>query len=242
MKILVTNDDGVHSPALVYLRDELEQFGDVTIVAPEREASASSHAITVHHPLRLYECTLFDGSRGWAVSGTPADSVVLGILKFGTPDLIISGINPGANLGDDVTYSGTVGAAFEAALYDINAIAVSVIDVEEPDYAEAARQTADVVRMSEQLPNPFLLNVNIPPHHNGKRRITTLGRRLWSNNVQERIDPRNKPYYWISGEPKETYDEGTDIHATNHGFISVTPLKLDLTDSLMIERLRTLLE
>jgi 5'-nucleotidase len=215
---------------LVCLRKKLSRFGNVEIVAPEKEASASSHAITVHQPLRFYSCILTDGSRGWAVSGTPADCVVLGILKFGMPDLVVSGINPGANLGDDVTYSGTVGAAIEAALYDINSIAVSVTEDENPDFEAAADITANIIDRIDSLPRPFLLNVNVPPETNGKIIITKLGRRLWSSNVQERIDPRNKPYYWISGIPNEIYDEASDINATNNGFVSVTPIKLDLTD------------
>jgi len=230
MKILITNDDGVHSPALVYLRKKLTKYGIVEIVAPEKEASASSHAITVHQPLRFFPCTLTDGSSGWAVSGTPADCVVLGILKFGKPDLVVSGINPGANLGDDVTYSGTVGAAMEAALYDISSIAVSVTDAENPNFEDATVVTEQIVANMGSLPRPFLLNVNVPPETNGKIKITKMGRRLWSSNVQERMDPRNKPYYWISGIPSGVYEEGTDINATNNGYISVTPIKLDLTD------------
>jgi len=238
MKILITNDDGVHSPALVCLRKKLSKFGNVEIVAPEKEASASSHAITVHQPLRFYSCTLTDGSRGWAVSGTPADCVVLGILKFGIPDLVVSGINPGANLGDDVTYSGTVGAAIEAALYDINSIAVSLTDSENPDFEVAADIAARIIENIDSIPKPFLLNVNIPPETNGKIMITKLGRRLWSSNVQERIDPRNKPYYWISGIPNEIYDQDSDIIETNNKYVSVTPIKLDLTDYGMIESLK----
>ncbi|HOP08904.1 MAG TPA: 5'/3'-nucleotidase SurE [Candidatus Methanofastidiosa archaeon] len=238
MRILITNDDGVHSPGLVCLKKKLSRFGNIEIVAPEREASASSHAITVHQPLRFYSCKLTDGSNGWAVSGTPADCVVLGILKFGMPDLVVSGINPGANLGDDVTYSGTVGAAIEAALYDINSIAVSLIDSEDPDFDSAAEVTAKIIERMDSLPKHFLLNVNVPPDTNGEIMITKLGRRLWSSNVQERIDPRNKPYYWISGIPSEIYDETSDINATNNGYVSVTPIKLDLTDYEKMDLLR----
>ncbi|MBN1785902.1 MAG: 5'/3'-nucleotidase SurE [Candidatus Methanofastidiosa archaeon] len=241
MRILITNDDGVHSPALVCLKKRLNNFGSVEIVAPEKEASASSHAITVHQPLRFYSCTLTDGSSGWAVSGTPADCVVLGILKFGMPDLVVSGVNPGANLGDDVTYSGTVGAAMEASLYDISSIAVSLTDFDNPDFEFAADITADLIKRSASFPKPFLLNVNIPPNPNGKMMITRLGRRLWSSNVQERIDPRNKPYYWISGIPSEIYDDNSDIKATNEGYISITPIKLDLTDYEKINALKDLI-
>ncbi|MHC1605578.1 MAG: 5'/3'-nucleotidase SurE [Candidatus Methanofastidiosia archaeon] len=242
MKILVTNDDGVHSPALGYLRDELSKFGKVEIVAPEKEASASSHAITVHRPLRFYECTLVDGKNGWAVSGTPADCVVLGFLKFGKPDLVIAGINPGPNLGDDVTYSGTIGAAFEAALHGVNSIAISVTDFENPDFRQAAKITAKLIEKSRILQQPFFLNVNIPPTNNGKIKVTKLGKRLWSNNVQQRIDPRNKPYYWISGYPDEVFDEESDIYAVREGFISITPIRLELTDYQKIEDLRNYFE
>lgn len=238
MRILITNDDGVHSPALVYLRDALVRYGQVEIVAPEKEASASSHAITTHHPLRFYPCTLFDGSVGWAVSGTPADCVILGMLKLGKPDIVISGINPGANLGDDVTYSGTVGAAFEAALYGINALAISVLDYDNPDYGDAARIVTRILDRYEDILKPFFLNVNIPSNHRDELRITKLGRRLWSNNVQERMDPRNKPYFWISGAPKEIVDADSDIYATKNGYISVTPISLDLTDYTKVKELQ----
>jgi len=238
MKILITNDDGVHSPALVSLKDKMSRFGNVEVVAPEKEASASSHSITVHQPLRFYSCTLTDGSRGWAVSGTPADCVVLGIQKFGMPDIVVSGINPGPNLGDDVTYSGTVGAAMEASLYDINSIAVSVTDFDNPDFEKAADITANVIEISDSFPKPYLLNINIPSNTNGKVKITKLGRKLWSSNVQERMDPRNKPYYWISGIPNEVPEKDTDINATNEGYISITPIKLDLTDYGMISALK----
>lgn len=231
MKVLITNDDGVHSTALVHLKDALSEIAEVNVVAPEREASASSHAITVHQPLRMYECTLTDGTEGWAVSGTPADCVILGLLKFGTPDVVVSGINPGANLGDDVTYSGTVGAAFEASLYNINAIAISVIDAENPNYEYAASFLRMFLESSlDSVSSPYLLNINIPPFPDGNVCVTRLGRRLWSSNVQQRIDPRNKPYYWISGIPEEIADEDTDIAAVHDSKISVTPLKLDLTD------------
>ncbi len=230
MKIMVTNDDGIQSPALPILRDALKPYGDVEVVAPEREASASSHAITVHQPLRFFHSILADGSDGWAVTGTPADCVVLGMLKLGRPDIVVSGINPGANLGDDVTYSGTVGGAFEAALYGINAIAISVTDAENPNYKDAAQAVRMIFDNMDGLDSPFLLNVNVPPYPNGEVRTTKMGRRLWSSNVHQRIDPRNKPYYWISGIPREVGDEGTDVHAIKGGCISITPLKLDLTD------------
>jgi len=240
MKILITNDDGIQSPALPVLRDVLREFGTVEVVAPEREASASSHAITVHQPLRFFQSTLTDGTKGWAVTGTPADCVVLGMVKLGRPDVVVSGINPGANLGDDVTYSGTVGGAFEAALYGINAIALSVTDASTPEYGEAALVVARIFRSMGDLEHPFFLNVNVPPRSNGEIRITKMGRRLWSSNVHERIDPRNKPYYWISGIPREVGDEESDVLAVKRGYISITPIKLDLTDYSRMERLRAL--
>jgi 5'-nucleotidase len=242
VKIIITNDDGIHSPALPILRDALRKYGDVEVVAPEREASASSHAITVHQPLRFYQTVLSDGSDGWAVTGTPADCVVLGMLKLGRPDLVVSGINPGANLGDDVTYSGTVGGAFEAALYGINAIAISVTDPENPNYKDAATAVQMVLDRIDDIEAPFLLNVNVPPTPTGAVRTTKMGRRLWSSNVHQRIDPRNKPYYWISGIPREVGDEGTDVHAVKKGFISVTPLKLDLTDHERMASLSAIFE
>jgi 5'-nucleotidase len=230
-RILVTNDDGVYSEGLHALADALRPVGDVTIVAPLGEASAIGHALTIARPLRLER--LRDGV--YSVDGTPADCINLGVVHVleGLPDLVVSGINKGYNLGDDVTYSGTVGGALEGALLGVPGVAVSLQRTSDPfDFGPAAavveRIAAQVLRQG--LPPRTLLNVNVPrgPLHGVK--VTVQGMRNHVTRVTASVDPRGRPYYWIE-EGEDTYADGerADHVAVREGFVSVTPLQPDLT-------------
>lgn len=235
MHIMVTNDDGIHAPGILALASALGVLGDVTVVAPDRERSAVGHALTLNSPLRIFE--LRDGF--YAVDGTPTDCVNMGIhslLPF-RPDLVVSGINHGANLGDDVTYSGTVAAAIEATLMGIPAIAVSLATFERTGYFPEAAQVA--VRVARQviangLPEDTFLNVNVPNCPDGELMpplITRQGKRSFVGSVVGKTDPRGRKYYWIgSGEADFNDYEGTDFHAINRKHVSITPLHLDLTN------------
>ncbi|HTY79579.1 MAG TPA: 5'/3'-nucleotidase SurE [Candidatus Bathyarchaeia archaeon] len=228
--ILVTNDDGVHAAGLSALAAALNDLGDVYVVAPDREQSAVGHALTLHRPLRVTQV----GERRFAVNGTPSDCVnlaVLGLLPE-RPVLVASGINHGSNLGDDVTYSGTVSAAMEGTLLGVPSMAVSRGEAGEGNFDSAgavARLVASRV-LVEGLPAKTLLNVNVPAGPAGGIRMTRLGHRVYREKIVQETDPRGLPYYWIgAGPPEWNEDEGSDISAVNRGWASVTPLHLDLT-------------
>jgi 5'-nucleotidase len=238
--ILVTNDDGVHAPGIVTLADSLKRLGQVVVVAPDRDRSAIGHALTLHAPLRADE--LRPGV--FAVDGTPTDCVNLGIhgLVQSVPDLVVAGINRGANLGDDITYSGTVCAAMEATLMGVPAIAVSLggeifSPSEYSNASFAALYLANKV-MQKGLPPDTFLNVNVPSGPVRGMRLTRQGRRRYGDIVVEKIDPRGRKYYWLGGGVCDfEAADGTDCHALNEGFISVTPLHLDLTNFQSFESL-----
>lgn len=228
--VLCSNDDGVDAPYLMALADRIEAFADVIVVAPERQRSAASHAITLHKPLRLTE----RGPRRYALSGTPVDCVYLGILKLcdRVPAVVVSGINDGFNLGSDVFYSGTVAAAVEGALRGAAGIACSLAP-RAADGAHAVAFAAAVVRaaLDEPIPAGTVLNVNMPAEPTDRYQWTVLGRRLYEDDVAERQDPRGRPYYWVGGGPAGHDDvEGTDCVAIARGVNSITPMHLDLTD------------
>jgi 5'-nucleotidase len=243
-RILVTNDDGIYSEGLRKLADACRDLGEVVIVAPDREQSAASHALTLNRPLRLLQIE----EREWIVDGTPSDCVNLAILKLfkgQLPDLIVSGINFGPNLGDDVTYSGTISAAFEGALLNIPSIAFSALIGEHFSFDRCAAFAGQLTRIAlERHRDPrVILNVNFPVREFQGVRITRLGRRVYSEGVIERLDPRGRKYYWIGGEPPVwDRDEGTDFDAVSSGFVSITPLHLDLTHHESIARLKPLEE
>jgi len=248
MHILLTNDDGISAEGIVVLRKELAKIADVTVIAPERERSASGHGITVHKPLRVKSFNYHDGISGWSVSGTPADCVKIALdalLKNNRPDLVISGINFGANLGTDVLYSGTVSAAIEAAILGCPSIAVSIVADENCCFSFAAEFTRHlcVQFFNRQLPAGKLLNVNIPNQHREAIigvEITKLGIHRYDNTVHQREDPRGKTYYWLAGEIIDSqHDEGTDVAAIEAGKISITPIHFDLTDYQLIDRLKS---
>jgi 5'-nucleotidase len=228
--VLCSNDDGIDAPHLVALAGLIEAFADVLIVAPERQRSAASHAITLHKPLRLTEV----GPRRFSLSGTPVDCVYLAMLKLcdRKPAVVVSGVNHGYNLGSDVFYSGTVAAAVEGALRGAAGIACS-LSTHATDVTSSIAFAAAVVRaaIAEPMPAGTLLNVNMPGNGSDAYQWTTLGRRLYEDDVAERTDPRGRPYYWVGGGPSG-HDEidGTDCVAVAQGWNSITPMHLDLTD------------
>jgi 5'-nucleotidase len=233
MHLLLTNDDGVSAPGLLALKQGLEPLGRITVIAPSRNYSAAGHRKTMHKPLRLDETQLPDGSPAWVCSGAPSDCVALALLGFikEKVDLVVSGINTHPNLGQDVTYSGTVTAAIEAVIAGVPGLAVSAELGTPPDYAPAARIAAALAAAVARhgLPPHTLLNVNVPSAIKGVR-ITRQGWRVYRDELVERLDPRGKPYYWIGGEaPSGRAEEGTDFWALDQGYVSVTPLHLDLT-------------
>jgi len=241
MHILVTNDDGVMAPGLLALSKEMQKFGKVSILAPDRNWSASGHVRILDRPLRVKEVTLEDGSRAFASDGAPSDCVALAVCGYlgEKIDLVVSGINPVANVGHDVTYSGTVTAAMEAAIGGLPAIAFSL---DAPDshlsmleYSSAALYASRIVHtfMHYGIARDTLLNVNIPflPDREIKGiRVTRLGLRIYHDKLDQRSDPRGRPYYWIIGDlPTGIPELGTDIGALANGYVSVTPIHLDLT-------------
>ena len=243
MNILVTNDDGIMAPALRALRNELGSLGRVVVVAPDRDQSATSHSLTLHRPFRIHR----HDADVFSVDGTPTDCVVCawhGLLEE-PPDLVISGINHGPNMGEDVFYSGTVAAAIEGALQGAPALSVSLVTRELTDFVEPAGFVARLARqvMERGFERRQLLNVNIPflPWEEIRGvALTRLGSRVYRDTLVRKVDPRGRDYYWIGGEdPVWDPRAGTDFNAVHEGSISVTPLKLDLTDDAAMETLST---
>jgi 5'-nucleotidase len=240
MHILVTNDDGVYAPGLKALADAMKPLGQTTILAPDRNWSGAGHVKTLHRPLRVREIVLPDGTEALASDGAPSDCVALALLGRVTDkiDLVVSGINPYGNLGHDVTYSGTVTAAMEAVIAGVPGIAFSIAADDttmEWDYDTAAAYAQNIVKtaIDNGLMRDLLLSVNIPcltADQIKGIRITRQGLRVYRDRLDERIDPRGRPYYWIGGDyPTGVPDEGTDFGALAEGYVAVTPLQLDLT-------------
>jgi 5'-nucleotidase len=239
--ILVTNDDGVLAPGLLALAHEMRKLGKVSILAPDRNWSAGGHVKTLDRALRVREFKLADGSAGFGSDGAPSDCVALATLGyFKEPvDLVVSGINVGANLGHDVTYSGTVTAAMEAVIANVPGIAVSLETTEghagDIDFSPAACAARKVVQhvIENGMPAEILLNVNVPLVTDEEIRgfrLTRQGQRVYHSRLDEGVDPRGRPYYWIAGDaPTGVAERGTDIGALAEGYVSVTPLHLDLT-------------
>jgi 5'-nucleotidase len=240
--ILVTNDDGVYSPGIQLLAKRLRLLDEIVIVAPDRERSAAGHSMTLHRPLLIEQVR----EDVFSVNGTPTDCVnmaIKGLLKE-VPKLVVSGINKGPNMGDDVTYSGTVAGAIEARILGVPSFAVSLVarsDFRFGDAAEVALQVAQYILTAGEAEGT-LLNVNVPNLPLTEMRgtaVTRLGKRIYHQMTVERMDPRGKRYYWIGGgEPEWEHEEGTDFDAIDRHMISVTPLHLDLTDYAAFERLR----
>lgn len=246
MKVLLSNDDGIFAPGITHLLKCFKEISDfVYVTAPDRERSATGHSITVHRPLRIRKATqLGDKARGWIVDGTPADCVKLALesLIDEKPDLMIAGINDGPNLGSDVLYSGTVSAAVEGLINGIPSLAVSLATWDDASYEYAARFVVDLVPLLLQNPLPpgTLLNVNVPPGEVRGVRFTRLCTLCYTNAIHRRTDPRGREYFWMAGQPEspDTEDEGTDIGAVRQGYVSITPLQIDLTHYQMIEELK----
>ena len=244
MYILVTNDDGLSSPGLLALHRALADVAETVVVAPERNWSAASAARTFFDPLRVDPTTLADGSPAFVCTGTPGDCVALAALGLleRRPDLVVSGINLGANLAQDVTYSGTVAAAMEGIIAGIPSIAISQFEgAPGADFEPAARFAARLAhKVSVHGLDPgVLLNVNVPSGDVQGVAITRLGRRIYRDELVVRHDPRGRPYYWIGGgEPEGSLDEGTDTAAIANRYISVTPIHFDLTNTRWLDELR----
>ncbi len=250
MHILVTNDDGVTAPGLLALAIELRKSYTVTILAPDRNWSASGHVKTMHRPLRVKEVLLDDGSVALASDGAPSDCVVLAMLGLipGEIELVVSGINPNANIGHDVTYSGTVTAAMEASIWGVPGVAVSLDSPDnhlgDLDYGPAARVARKVVDkvIKHELNSKTVLNVNVPYLADKEIKgyhITRQGLRVYRERLDRRLDPRGRPYYWIGGDfPTAIPEEGTDFGALANGYVSITPLQLDLTADDMVASLQ----
>jgi 5'-nucleotidase len=243
--VLLTNDDGVQSAGILALRQAMEQVAEVAIVAPDHNWSAAGHTKTMHKPLRVNEVQMADGFKAHASSGSPSDCVALAVLGLlgRMPDLIVSGINHGANLGYDLTYSGTVTAAMEGVISGIRSIAVSLSSFENADFSFAARTAAELaVRVhASDLPVETLLNVNVPAQPETEIKgmyITRLGRRIYRDEVIKRQDPYGRNYYWIGGQsPESVLDVGTDVWALANGYVSLTPIHLDMTDYAMLKQI-----
>jgi 5'-nucleotidase len=249
LNILVTNDDGVTAPGLLALAQAMRPFGEIKILAPDRNWSGSGHVKTLDRPLRVKQVKLEDGSSAWASDGAPSDCVALALMGFFEEkfDLVVSGINPMPNLGHDVTYSGTVTAAMEAIIWGVPGIAFSLGSVENgltvSDYSPAANVALQVVQAWQEhgLSTGILLNVNVPllPTDQLKGfRITRQGLRLYRDCLDRRVDPRGRPYFWIGGDtPTGIPEDDSDIGALTEGYVSITPLQLDLTAYSVLEGL-----
>lgn len=240
-KILVTNDDGIHSAGIKALAEALEELGDVVVVAPAHEMSAASHSLTLMRPLRIEKID----ERHYSVDGTPTDCITLAmshILKDDLPSLVVSGINKGGNLGDDVTYSGTVAGALEAAIYGLPGIAMSLVQRVNFDFGPAAELARELARrvLGDGLPQGTLLNVNVPPGPVRGVRVTKQGTKIIKPTIIEGTDPRQRKYYWI-GEESLTWneEEGTDYEALRHGLVSITPLRNDMTDYRVLDEIKS---
>jgi len=247
--ILLTNDDGYDAPGLLALATALRGAGELAIVAPDHNWSASGHSLTLHKPMRARSVTLANGAPAIITSGSPSDCVTLAFIGLipRKPDLVISGINHGANVGLDLTYSGTVAGAMESVIGGVTGIAASLDTVQPAEFDTAARWVARLAQkvLTAQLDEPLLLNVNVPalPEDQIKGvEITRLGKRIYRDALVQREDPRGRPYYWIGGEPPLGIPEpGTDIGALANGYVSVTPLLLDLTHYGKLAALESLL-
>ncbi len=247
MKILITNDDGINAIGIKKLANSLKKLGNITIVAPDRERSATGHAITMHQPLRLEKVEYGDNIEAWSLNGTPSDCIKIaieGILNE-KPDIIVSGINNGPNLGTDVLYSGTVSAAIEGAIHNIPSIALSVYGKKRQiNYEGAAVHSCNLINVAleNNMPNNIVLNVNIPSLNSNEIKgvkITELGIRKYKNQFEERKDPMGKSYYWLSGSIIEIENNDiSDVKCVENDYISITPLHFDLTDYDYIKKMK----
>ena len=247
LNILITNDDGIYASGLWALHRALSPRHRVTVIAPDRERSAVGHGITLHQPIRATQIIANGGERGWAVSGTPADCVKLAVVELmgSRPDLVISGINPGANVGVNLNYSGTVAAAKEAALYGLKAISISIQGFEGLCYDEAARFAVRLVPLihSKAMPAGTFLNINMPNLPLDQTAGVSVSRQsvdLYDEHFEKRQDPRNRTYYWQGSESRPVYSHSdADGAVLERNHISITPVRCDMTDYNAMEALKT---
>ncbi|MDQ6786470.1 MAG: 5'/3'-nucleotidase SurE [Acidobacteriota bacterium] len=241
-RILITNDDGIHSEGIEALENALREIGEVFVVAPESEMSGASHSLTLSRPLRIRQID----ERHWTVDGTPTDCVTIALNQIlpaeHRPNLCASGINHGANLGDDATYSGTVAGALESTILGVPGLAFSLVANRNYDFTESAKIACQLVAKAirDGIPSDTLLNVNIPRGISKGIRVTKQGFKNARPVISEHIDPRGKPYYWI-GEDRQGFhaEGGTDFEAIDEGYVSVTPMRSDLTNHRAIEVLQS---
>jgi 5'-nucleotidase len=247
VRILLTNDDGIRAPGIQALWNSLAEVAEIVVAAPAQQQSATGHSITVYHPIWVTEQSFADERiTGWRIGGTPADSVKIALdtLMTQKPDLVVSGINHGPNLGTDVLYSGTVSAAVEGAMHGIPAIAISLATDSEPDFSVAAEFCAFLVRQikDQQFPAFNLLNINVPAVLASDLQgisVTKLGVIEYENAFDKRIDPRGRTYYWMAGTPMDTLNSNdTDVAAIRARQISITPVHFDLTDYSQLNSMR----
>jgi 5'-nucleotidase len=246
VRILLTNDDGINAPGIKALWQNLNAIGDVFVVAPSFEQSAMSQAITVHNPIRVDSYPIgINNVVGWSISGTPTDCVKLALETLLTekPDIVISGVNSGSNLGSDVLYSGTVSAAIEGALHNIPSIAISLDKRKDADFLFSAKFSVKLIKkmLQEKIPSNTLLNVNIPSNCNESDEevaVTKLGVRKYTNSFDKRQDPSGRNYYWMGGQITDSENkEDTDVFAVKSGKVSITPIHFDLTDYQLMKTL-----
>lgn len=247
MRVLISNDDGIYSNGIRALAEGLARNNEVYVVAPDRERSATGHSLTLHRPLRLDEVNHLNGTKAaYATDGTPSDciKIAIGAILKEPPEVVLSGINHGPNMGSDVLYSGTVSAAMEGAIYNIPSIAVSLADRKPQDFSGAVTFICNLLKMLREVkfPERTLLNINIPPlplSEIAGIEITKLGIRPYNDYFEKRVDPRGKTYYWLAGEAIEE-DElpGTDVYAVRNNQISITPVTIHMTNEKMLPELK----
>ena len=249
MNILITNDDGINAPGIIELAKAMSKIANVYVVAPESQRSATGHSITIHSPIMVHESKIEGSKKAYSISGTPADCVKLGIeglFKDIEIDLVLSGINNGANLGTDVIYSGTVSAAIEGLVLNKPSIAISYneMNVAEKVYRKSSEYIVELVRnMKDKLSllDDCILNVNIPNKEVKGWKVTKLGERKYDNVMEERIGPFGQRYFWVGGSIKELeQDEESDITCVNEGYISITPVNIEMTNLEKFNRLKDL--
>ena len=247
LNILITNDDGIHAPGIIALKEALEKVGDVLVVAPDTERSAVGHAITLSDPLRVSEIQKDNLFFGYAVNGTPADCVKLGIrcLSEKSIDVVVSGINMGPNTATNIIYSGTVSAAAEAVIMGIPGLAISITSFDVPEFRYscilAQQLTKKIIEFG--LPEGTLLNVNVPPLKPNEIKdivITRQGKGRYEESFDKRIDPNNRTYYWLTGKRMNLdQDDDVDDVVVQHNKVSITPVRYDLTDTVMLQELQS---
>ncbi len=238
MRILICNDDGIFSPGLTALAEVAGQFGEVVIFAPDFEQSAVGHAITIKRPLQYHPVKIMKGFDAYRVNGTPADCVALGLYHLGSVDLVLSGINLGSNLGSDIWHSGTVAAAKQGLIFGVQSIAFSqVLNGEEPTYEKQKPFIAEVIKLLTTGDQPRLVNVNLPENPVGLQ-WTHQSVRHYNGRVVEGEDPNGHKHYWFAATPLTNPDENSDRWAIDHNLVSLTPIRMSLTDDEWLQRLR----